>query len=479
MSGKTTAAKATVNRTAIFLGNAAAKAKKQAELVALNTVTLPRLYHAVGKHLLAAEKLPPDLEQHRTLIRQLEARNTAAPVKAMASSGGELRQGGLAAKAASLARGAAEAAVKAGGDAARTAQIQAEYVSLGKAAVEKYGDKALPSGELEKYQAAVARRDRLVAELSDGESGKPSWALRYVGFAVALVGVLGIVTVGRSLLPGGAVRPPTVTAPQGQPDWLVYSKEDAEADREWRHAKTIDERTARQAVSSGNDLVFSSLRTLTPKVAAILAGARSDLSFPSLPSITPQVAEALATHRGGESRTGIGPLDSLGLQGLRELPDGVASELASHRGELSIGTEARPIARLSDSAAAALGRSQARVLELYVEQISKAGQDALAAYGGDLALPSLVSIDSTALLGRLCKGKRPEVALAVKSLTLHQALCLVDSRKDLRLNKLETVSPEVGEVLSLSRRDVMLLGLKKAPEAALKVLRTNPRVSLP
>jgi len=67
----------------------------------------------------------------------------------------------------------------------------------------------------------------------------------------------------------------------------------------------------------------------------------------------------------------------------------------------------------------------------------------------------------------------------VKSLTLHQALCLVDSRKDLRLNKLETVSPEVGEVLSLSRRDVMLLGLKKAPEAALKMLRTNPRVSLP
>lgn len=478
MSEERSGTAATAERVASFLGNAAGKAKRQAELVTLNTVTLPRLYHAVGKHLMAVPKLPPELEQRREAVRQLEARNAegVVPVEPPVESA-EPR--GFAAKAAQMAKGAARTAAKAGGDAARTAQIQAEYVAMGKAAVEKYGEKVVPPEEREKFSALAKRREQLIAELANGATSKPSGALRYVGFLVLLGCVCGVAALGRSLLSGRERPQLDVVKGPAKPGWLVSTEDGEEGDRNWRNAKSIDERTAREAVASSTSLSFPSLTSLSPRVADILAGCRHDLSFPSLPTISVETAEALAAHQGGESHTGIGQTDGLSLQGLRELPDGAASALATHRGLLTIGNETRPLRRLSDAAAKALGKSRAHYLRICVETMSKAGQDSLAAYKGGLSLPSLTSLDSEALLKQLCDGPGSEIALAVKALTQHQARCLVDSGKDLRLNKVESVSAEVAEILSLSRKGVMLLGVKQAPEAALKKLRANPGVSLP
>lgn len=478
MSEQQSGAGAAAERVASFLGNAAAKAKLQAELMTLNTVTLPKLHHAVGKHLMSMEKLPPDLEQRRQGIRQLEARN-AESVKPVEPPAESSQHGGFAAKAAQMAKGAARSAVKAGGDAARSAQIQGEYIAMGKAAVEKYGEKVVPPADRERFNAVVARREQLLAQQASGAAGRPSGLLRYVGFLVVLVGILGIAALGRSWLAGRDQPRADVVQARDKPTWLDAAEQDAEASKAWARAKTIDERIARQAVAANTSLIFPALTSLSPRVADVLAGCRHDLSFPSLRTISVEVAEALAAHQGGESHTGIGPTDFLGLQGLQELPGGVAAALAAHRGVLVIGTEARPITRLSDEAAKALGKSRSRFLNLYVENVSKAGQDSVAAYAGSLSLPSLTSLDSEALLNRLCDGSGPEVALAVKSLTQYQARCLADSGKDLRLNKVESVSAEVGEILSLSRKGVTLLGLKQAPEAALKMLRANPRVSLP
>lgn len=385
MSEEWTGEGTTAQRAASFLGKAASRAKRQAELVTLNTVSLPKLYHAVGKYLMSMAKLPSDLEQRREIIRQLEAR-TAAKVELGGGSDDSVPQGGFAAKAASFARDAARSAVKAGSDAARTAQIQGEYVALGKAAADKYGEKVLPSSEREKYKSLMARRAQLTAELDQGLNTRPSPVLRYAALAGALVLILGVGLVGRSFLSRGAPRPPDIAQPPGSPDWLVAAAQDAELDKAWRNAKTIDVRVARQAVASGADLSFPSLKTLTPQVADILAGTRHDLSFPSLESISVDTAEALAAHQGGESRTGIGPTDGLGLQGLRQLPDGVAAALAAHQGSLIIGSEARPIPRLSDAAAKSLGKSRSRSLRVFVGDIGKVGQDALASYEGSLEL---------------------------------------------------------------------------------------------
>lgn len=477
MSDEPSGAGATADRVATFLGSAAAKAKRQAELVTINTVTLPKLYHAVGKHLMSVAKLPPDLEHRREAIRQLEPRTADGSPHASAPEG--FLQSGFAAKAAQMARNAAKTAAKAGGGAARTAQIQAEYIAMGKAAVAKYGERVVPPGELERFKALVKRREQLMSQHASGGAGVPSTALRYVGFLLVLGCVFGVSALARSFLVGRAKPRGEVVEARDKPGWLAAAEQEEELEKVFRHAKTIDDRIARQAVATNTTLCFTALASMSPRVADILAGCRQGLSFPSLRTISVETAEALAVHQGGDSYTGLGPVDWLSLSALRELPEGVAAALSAHRGPLDIGNEAQPIPSLSDAAAKALGQSRCRLLKVHVQRISKAGQDSLAAYKGWLSLPSLVSLESDALLDRLCTGPGPEVALAVKSLTQYQARCLVDSGKDLRLNKVESVSPEVAEILSLSRKELMLLGLANVSDAALEMLRQKPGVSLP
>jgi hypothetical protein len=146
-----------------LFGTAAKLAQKQAELATLNNVTLPKLYHAIGKRIVGSDKLPADLEHHRQKIRQLESGIAATPEEIKSDPAG-----GFAAKAKQFAQQAAQKAAKATGDATATVQIQAAYVALGKEAVEKYGDKAVPAEMRSDLSAAVARRADLefcIAEL--------------------------------------------------------------------------------------------------------------------------------------------------------------------------------------------------------------------------------------------------------------------------------------------------------------------------
>ena len=59
-----------------LFGTAAKLAQKQAALATLNNVTLPKIYHAIGKKIVGLEKLPPDLVAHRDKIRALEDRKS-------------------------------------------------------------------------------------------------------------------------------------------------------------------------------------------------------------------------------------------------------------------------------------------------------------------------------------------------------------------------------------------------------------------
>jgi len=150
------------NATAVkkLFGTAAKLAQKQAALATLNNVTLSKIYHAIGKQIVGLEKLPPDLTPHRDKIRGLEARIATKPEQPAAAPAE-----GLAAKAKHLAQQAAQKASKASGDAAAMVQLQAAYVSLGRAAVDKCGEKAVPENLAAGLAEALQARKSMQQEI--------------------------------------------------------------------------------------------------------------------------------------------------------------------------------------------------------------------------------------------------------------------------------------------------------------------------
>ncbi|MCE9632122.1 MAG: hypothetical protein K8S94_15580 [Planctomycetia bacterium] len=144
-----------------LLGTTAKLAQKQAALAALNNVTLPKIYHAIGKKIFGIEKLPPELSSHREKIRGLEARIAARPPEPTAPPAE-----GFAAKAKHLAQQAAQKASKASADAAASMQIQAAYVTLGREAVERYGEKAVPKDLIAGLSEARQSREALEKEIA-------------------------------------------------------------------------------------------------------------------------------------------------------------------------------------------------------------------------------------------------------------------------------------------------------------------------
>ena len=172
------------NATAVkkLFGTAAKLAQKQAALATLNNVTLPKIYHAIGKKIVGLDKLPPDLVHHREKIRALEAQIARKPVEPTAAP-----TEGFAAKAKQLAQQAAQKTSKASSDAAATMQIHAAYVSLGKAAAEKYGDTSVPKEILPELQTAKATISQLQDEIA----------------ALSASSHHGVLTPSRLLLVGG------------------------------------------------------------------------------------------------------------------------------------------------------------------------------------------------------------------------------------------------------------------------------------
>lgn len=168
-----------------LFGTAAKLAQKQAALTTLNNVTLPKLYHAIGKKIIGLEKLPPDLVSYRDRIRSLEAGIAAKPEEPVAAPAE-----GFAAKAKHLAQQAAQKASKASANAAATMQIQATYVSLGKAAIDKYGEKAIPKEMADDFRKLHESRNALNAEIESLA------AASHVGVLTPKRILVGVVAVG-------------------------------------------------------------------------------------------------------------------------------------------------------------------------------------------------------------------------------------------------------------------------------------------
>jgi hypothetical protein len=170
-----------------LLGATARLAQKQAALATLNNVTLPKIYHAIGKKIVGLEKLPPDLVPHREKIRALEEGIATKPEQPKVAPAE-----GFAAKAKQLAQQAAQKASKASADAAATMQIQAAYAALGKQAVERYGNKAVPKDLVSGLTAAVQSRQSLEQEI---DVLKGAARVGFLTPARALIGAVALGTV--------------------------------------------------------------------------------------------------------------------------------------------------------------------------------------------------------------------------------------------------------------------------------------------
>jgi hypothetical protein len=144
-----------------LFGTATKLAQKQAELATLNNVTLPKLYHAIGKKIVGLDKLPPDLVPHREKIRALEAGISTKPEEPEAASAD-----GFAAKVKQLAQQTARKASKASTDAIATMQIQTALIALGKQAADNYGNKAVPKDLVSALNSALQSRQALEQEIN-------------------------------------------------------------------------------------------------------------------------------------------------------------------------------------------------------------------------------------------------------------------------------------------------------------------------
>jgi hypothetical protein len=169
----------------------AALAQKQATLTKINSVSLPRAYHAIGKRVVSTKNLPTDLVPFRDKITQLKASMIAQPEQPRAEE-----VGGFANKAKQLAAKASKAA----GDTAAVVQLQAAYVALGKQAVEKYGEKAIPKEVVEEYRSLITQRDTLKVEVESlgFAPGQGFVTPKRLAIAGTLVCLLVAVTVVRS-----------------------------------------------------------------------------------------------------------------------------------------------------------------------------------------------------------------------------------------------------------------------------------------
>jgi hypothetical protein len=147
-----------------LVASSAQLAKKQAELAALNSVTLPTLYYSVGKRVARLAVLPPELIPFRERIKTLEA--SVAAGQATEPPAIEETATGIAAKAKKVAHDIAKKASQATSNAAAQVQIQAAYAACGKEAVQRYGLKAIPMELQADWTTADEQHKTLMEEIA-------------------------------------------------------------------------------------------------------------------------------------------------------------------------------------------------------------------------------------------------------------------------------------------------------------------------
>lgn len=177
-------------------------AKKKASLATLSTTTLPPLYHRIGKRVAKLEKVPSDLADAVAKIRRLEESLAAGGIAATEAGAEQTdaKPSGFAGKMVGNVKSAAK-------QSSTRVQLNSAYMSLGRQAVERYGEKAAPKELREELSVALQKSKALQEEVDAlGKSASLGfWTPGRVAFGGIAVAVLLLFGVVRTLS-GGASR---------------------------------------------------------------------------------------------------------------------------------------------------------------------------------------------------------------------------------------------------------------------------------
>jgi hypothetical protein len=229
--------------------------------------------------------------------------------------------------------------------------------------------------------------------------------------------------------------------------------------------KSLSQRLAAILASSGRDLEFPSVQTLDPETAESLASSSGSLSLTGLLDVSPETAAALAKHRG-----------ILNLDGLKSLTVEAASGLAGHAGALSL----TGINTLSPEAAgvlqAHLGPITWHRLDVTHPEVARC---MVACRRGPMNLDFLeaLSEETAAVLAKA----RCELSLnGLTELSDSCALALSHHRGPLRLKGLKGLTPASSAALGRHRGPLYLSGIQTlSPDCAAGLSRHTGALYLP
>lgn len=189
----------TIDSVMLLLRSAWRLARQKAIAATIDFWSMPNVYGSIGKRIAALKVVPADLVQLRDSVTQLEGRVVLTVEKPSGD------QGWFAARTKKIVAGA----VQTFGNATRGVRLKAACAALGKQAVHKYGEKAIPKEVLEAYRSLLAQRDALATEIESLTAG-PGYGsitparLTFVGFLLCFV-VLGYLVWTTSALVVGSV----------------------------------------------------------------------------------------------------------------------------------------------------------------------------------------------------------------------------------------------------------------------------------
>lgn len=440
-------------------------AKTQAELATLNNVTLPRLYHAVGKRIIASQGLPPDLVPHREKVHELEAAIATKSEEPQAEPAT-----GFAAKAKHLAQQAASRTAKATADATARVQIQAAYVSLGKQFVEKYSS-ALPEDLGNTLAAARKEKQDLVARIATLNAAHSGRTVTPKRLCVAGI-CAGLLVVGVLIAPKwrqrSASMPPPVTQaakPSKQPTEAKKRQQTPNPDRPDTKSGSPTEpprftgQQAEEFVRShlpSSNLYVEGVKALSVEAARVFAACPSNLAFPDLEVLDEDVALALLNNRGATvSNSGLRMNTSIMFGKLRNLPPRVAIYLSRGRWKLIMlhfRSAGEPV-KISDEAAMGLAMYRGSLM-IMGGDMDMFGQNSLGNGAAEVAWAGPSSLQSAALVKKLCDSHRSANASAslfldCKEMTILAAEALASSAVglDVSMPNLESMGDNVAEPL--------------------------------
>lgn len=271
------------------------------------------------------------------------------------------------------------------------------------------------------------------------------------------------------------------------------------------------------ADSGGGSLLLPGLRDVSPEAARILItglnrgvvdlgsnhlrrsnspklylGGDFGFSGRGFPRLSPELAAELAKYEG-----------ILAIQGLRELPDDAATELASFPGPYLMLT-GEAVQELSPVAAASLARipgvlqihlqrldslplaqrfaSQIQWTLNHLEIVTAESADALSQYKQFFDLRSLKVLESPVMARRFVDGTTAASSItlpALETLTPETAAILASGSKPLFLGLIVLDSSEIAEALSRATSGVKLPRLRAATPQVLEILRDSASIQTP